>query len=149
MVCIYSTSGGRVFLNINNHVGFGRPNRLDDVELVRFGYFATRASSHPSGAEVRQALAGPLAAVSPAGPFGPDLDAMIRAHQKFRGGTQDGCVSPIHGSTADYGPITFMLVGLNNNMCDLMPGIYPRIDQSPQSGAAVSQAVRAMFVPKS
>ncbi len=136
---------GGLFWNLSADVGPGQPNRPDDVELVRFGYFLMKDNP--------KATAGPFAAlkpvlqkVTPSGPFGNDLAEAIRTHQRLRGGTQDGRVSVAKDNRFNRGEYdgqhAWMVFPLNNSMIDMAPSLYPRIDLHPQSGPAMRATVR-------
>jgi hypothetical protein len=135
----------RLFWNLTADVGPGQPNKRDDVEFVRFGYFLMKDNP--------KAISGPLATlkpilqkVTPTGDFDDALAEAIRTHQRLRGGTQDGRVSVAKSSNFNRGQYdgqhTWMVFPLNNTMIDMAPNIYPRIDLHLQSGPAVSETVR-------
>ena len=91
MVIAVAEVKGKFFRwNLSANVGPQQPNKLDDVELVRFGYFCMRENKQfPAKPEVRAALQE----MRNSGPFAQDLANVIVAHQRSRGGTQDGRVS--------------------------------------------------------
>ncbi|MBI3410423.1 MAG: hypothetical protein HY040_18955 [Planctomycetes bacterium] len=134
--------------NIDASVGTKSPNRKVDVELVQFGYFALsrNTKSNPTVKEFAKD-------VNPGDPYsGADNDPLTLAileHQKQRGGTQDGHVSPVTGSTGTYstfdGPHTFQLLVLVNNMRDLLGSDFPRIDKHERCPQALREAVAACF----
>jgi hypothetical protein len=136
---------GGLFWNLSADVGPGQPNRPDDVEFVRFGYFLMKDNP--------KAMNGPFAAlkpvlqhVTPTGVFDNALAEAIRAHQRVRGGTQDGRISVARDNKFNLGAYdgknTWIVFPLNNSMIELASNIYPRIDLHPQSGPAVSTSVR-------
>lgn len=121
------------------------PNKPDDLELVRFGYFLMKDNP--------KATSGPFAAlkpflqkVAPTGAFDNALADAIRTHQRLRGGTQDGKVSVAKDNRFNRGRYdgvhSWIVFPLNNSMLDMAPNLYPRIDLHPQSGPAVTAAVR-------
>ena len=136
---------GGLFWNLSANVGPAEPNRPDDVELVRFGYFLLKDNPKATGGPFT-ALKPVLQKVTPTGRFDNDLAEAIRTHQRLRGGTQDGKVSVARDNRFNRGQYdgqhTWMVFPLNNSMIDMAPNIYPRIDLHPQSGPAVSAAVR-------
>ena len=143
---------GRFFFNVTAAVGTGQPNRLDDVELVRFGYKMQRKDprlvSRP-GTAARQQLADKM---NGTGPFAPDLQAVITAHEIERGGAQDGRVTPAQhyaniDGTYDHQHI-WIIMALNNAMRFVAKDIYPRIDLHIESGSEVSRVVRGFFLVK-
>lgn len=137
-------ANGDVFLwNIEFSVGIASPNKKEDVELVQLGYFA--ASKNPL---FLPALRPVFEAVVPGaiytGSPNDPLTLAILAQQKARGGTQDGHVSPIKGTTYD-GKHSWMLNTLINTIFDLAPNDYPRIDRIPQCPPALRAAVAKCF----
>src|SRR5687768_9985322 len=81
---------GFFFWNLSHNVGPRQPNKIDDVELVRFGY--TCAKQIPNS-NVTARMKEELDNLRPIGDFDKDLAAVIVAHQRIIGGTQDGIVS--------------------------------------------------------
>lgn len=148
-----SSSSGRgapFFYNIDEHVGTGRANFPEDVEFVRFGYFALREAKSAKSAQARADLAAELAGLRPSGGFDTDLEAVIRAHERVRGGTQDGCVSPMRGYlSANHGTYdhkhSWIMVILNNWMIDLLGDRYPRLDAHGSCGPLLRSRMQAMF----
>lgn len=145
--CTYAENTGFMF-NIHSHVGQGMPNRLDDVEFCRLAYYEMRklrANDNPKSA----ALVAAIAAVKPSGPFGSDLDAAIRAHQSYQGGTQDGRVSPLISPVAaetGYGNGHMWLVSIyDGNLSKQLANSYPRLDLHPMCGSALRSTVQQMF----
>lgn len=140
----------RFFFNLDGNVGVNSPNQKDDVELVQFGYFAMGKNPRTDSA-----LRPVYAAVTPGAPYSgganDPLTLAIITHQKDRGGTQDKHVSVIHTPSVQYsatdGPHSFMLVPLLNNMFDLMPNDFPRLDKHPNCPAELKRVVRALLLP--
>ena len=145
--CTYAENTGFMF-NIHTHVGQGMPNRLDDVEFCRLAYYEMRKLK-PNEKPQSVALVAAIAKVQPSGPFGPDLDAAIRAHQAYQGGSQDGRVSPLMNPVAaetGYGGGHMWLGSIyDGNLCDQLKTSYPRLDLNPMCGAALRTAVQKMF----
>lgn len=135
--------------NLSSNVGPRQPNALDDVELVRFGYICLKQNLRfPADPSLRPSLNK----LRPFGPFDEDLAEVISAHQKARGGTQDGIVSVarITGVGASKNELydrrnTWIIISLNNNMLDITDDIYPRIDKHPQSGPTLSLKVKQIL----
>jgi len=133
--------------NIDAHVGTGRQNQLDDVEFVRLGYYSLLRNPRAGAiaAEVRAALT----LLKPSGEFGADLDAVIRAHQRSRGGTQDGVVSPMPAGTAWKGRYdsmhTWIVEVLQANLHDLAGDKYPRIDTLEGCGSTLKARIKQIF----
>ena len=134
--------------NLTANVGKGQPNLAEDVELVRLGYLAVREDPKvPPRAELRE----PLSKLQPFGPYGPDLQAVIDAHQKIRGGTQDGIVSvaKISSTTTNVdhydGIHTWIIVALDNKLHSLPGDIYPRIDKHPKCGPELKKKALKIF----
>jgi len=130
--------------NLTTNVGRNQPNALDDVELVRFGYAcAARNTLFPSRAE----MANEFSKMRTTGGYADDLQVVIDAHQKLRGGTQDGAVSVDRGGTFNpkerYDNVhQWIIAVLNNNMLDIIGDIYPRIDKSDFSGPRISEVAK-------
>jgi hypothetical protein len=145
--CLYAENTGFMF-NIHAHVGNGMTNQLDDVEFCRLAYFEMR-KLRPNSDPKSAVLVAAIAAVQPSGPFGPDLDAAIRAHQAYQGGIQDGRVSPLTNAVAaekGYGGGHKWLVSIyDGNLCDQLKTSYPRLDLHPKCGMALRTAVQKMF----
>ena len=148
-IFVFHLKEGDVFaFNIDASVGINSPNRRVDVELVQFGYFAL--SRNPKANPTVKAFAKD---VMPGAPYsGVDNDPLtlaIQEHQIQRGGTRDGHVSPVTGSSGMYstidGPHTFQLLVLVNNMRDLLGRDFPRIDKHERCPQALRDAVAACF----
>ncbi len=132
--------GGRFQWNVSKNVGPRQPNLLDDVELVRFGYFCFQfVNNSPIAGKMKSELQR----MNSKGPFGEDLARVIVAHQKLKGGTQDGIVSvqrPTANSSYD-GHSQWILTALNSAMIVAEPS-YPDIAFNIDSGNAVAESVR-------
>ena len=134
--------------NLDADVGKASPNKLDDVELVRFGYFCKK--NNPIAQPLisaREKVA--LQTMQPRGPYRADLQEVIDANQESRGGPQDGKVSVgkaqiIHSGSYDGAHIWIIYV-LDKNMRDVLPSIWPRIDLHDQSGLEISKKVLELF----
>jgi hypothetical protein len=136
--------------NLSQNVGPRQPNRSDDVEMVRFGYICFKDAVGPTW-DIPRKMQTELAALRPMGPFDEDLAVVIRAHQRHRGGTQDGVVSVQRStSTQTYdGQHRWIIAILNQAMLDATDDFYPRIDRHPQSGPVVSAAVKEILIARS
>jgi hypothetical protein len=135
-----------LFWNLSSDVGPGQPNKTDDVEFVRFGYFLMKDNPKAMTGQFGTQLKPVLQKVTPTGPFDAALADAIRTHQRLRGGTQDGRISVAKANNFNRGQYDgqhiWMVFPLNNTMIDMAPNIYPRIDLHPQSGPAVTATVR-------
>ncbi len=129
-VIIGSGAGCRFAWNLSANVGVSSPNQADDVQLVQLGYACAQY-----GTNFDAATRAIFAAVMPGAPYsGQENDPLtraIRAHQKHRGGTQDGHVSVMANLTAPSydGVHTFMMMSLNNLMIDQLKSDFPHIDK--------------------
>jgi hypothetical protein len=140
--------GGTKFLwNLSAPVGVGQANRIDDVELVRFGYFMIRSASDVGifSKELRDALQG----MRRTGGFDNDLDVVIRAHQRHKKENPvDGKVSIAHVTSLNQGRFDghtpWIIVNLNNFMRDF--DRYPRIDLHPESGLEISRVASLLRI---
>ncbi len=139
--------GDFVRLNLSANVGRGQPNKIDDVELVRFGYYCARASAVPPA--FAKTMRVELMALKTKGAYGADLEKVIIGHQKLRGGTQDGYISPekpgFAGERYD-GKTTWMITALNNNILDVCKEIWPRLDKHEIAGLELSKRLRYIFL---
>lgn len=150
MVCptvLKGTRGPRFFFNLDGKVGPRCPNRLDDVQLVQFGYYAMARSVNALPDEQPVFMRVTPGAMYTGAPDDP-LTLAIKLHQAHRGGTQDGCVSALHlGQAPSYdGAHSFMLIPLQNNIRDMMPADYPRLDKHSACPPALRAAVQLCFI---
>jgi hypothetical protein len=137
------------FWNLTAAVGLKSPNLRADVDLVQFGYFAMSQAKISGDA----AFGRLIATVVPGAPYSGEpsdpLTLSILAHQKTRGGTQDGHVSPIHGTSINYKapdrPHTFMIVVLVDFMRELVGADFPRIDKHAKCPIELKKVVRSCF----
>ncbi|WP_174280116.1 hypothetical protein [Sphingomonas bacterium] len=138
-----SGDGGVFQWDLDANVGRNCPNRVEDVELVRFGYTCMK-----SAADLTAQQQSTLAAMKNSGGYGPDLQAVIDAHESARGGAQDGRVSQLPKAltlTAYDGQHMQILVALNANMRADDKANYPRIDKAAASGPVISAKSRSLF----
>lgn len=128
---------GIFYWNVGAAVGAGQPNRLDDVELVRFGFVMMRSANdiHRASPQLRAALQE----LRRTGGFDRDLDAAIRALQAQMKTPADGKVSVAQVSAANHGRYDghhmWIIWRLNEFMRDF--DLYPRIDLHPDSGLEI------------
>lgn len=128
------------FWNIEANVGPGCANNIEDVHLVQLAY-ASMAQNPVINAAERMVYKNVIPGAPYTGLPSDPLSIAIKTHQKSRGGTQDGHVSPI-GKSGSYGPATFMLIPLNNNIRAKVTNInWPRIDQHPLCTPVLRAAV--------
>lgn len=143
-VVVGSGEQRRFFWNVSANVGVVSPNKADDVQLVQLAYACAAF-----GANFDPATRAIFAAVVPGAPYsGQEADPLtraIRAHQKHRGGVQDGHVSVLTNLvTATYdGKNSFMIVSLNTQMRQQLVGYFPRLDKHAKCPALVRAAVAA------
>lgn len=129
-VVIGSGAGRRFAWNLSANVGVSSPNNADDVQLVQLGYACAQY-----GTNFDAATRAIFATVMPGAPYsGQENDPLtraIRAHQKSRGGTQDGHVSVIANlTTPSYDAAhPYMMMSLNNLILDQLKSDFPRIDK--------------------
>lgn len=130
--------------NISANVGLASPNRLDDVQLVQFGYYAMLINpSSKLSAEQRDVYSKVVLGQPCNGAANDPLVAAIRVHQKVRGGPQDGHVSPSRGGGNYDDQHTFIMLALNNNMSDAVPDAFPRIDKHPKCPPLVAAFIKS------
>ena len=135
------------FWNLTTPVGRGAPNKLDDVELVRFGYVCLRENAQ---AGTSPGLKAALGRMNATGAFGPDLQLVIDEHQKVRGGTVDGKISVarpalLNSGTYDHQHL-WIIILLNAHMGKMMKEFpYPRIDLDLRTGPAITDTAAKCF----
>jgi hypothetical protein len=141
------TNSGRFFWNVEAHVGVGSPNKTEDVHLVQLA-FACKAMNpkFPPDAEEKPVYEAVVVGVPCTGSPNDPLCKAIKMAQKKRGGVQDGWVSKIQPSGSYATNMSFMLVGLNNNIVDVLGGNWPYLDRHPKSTAALKELVGRTFV---
>ena len=136
---------GRHAWNIDAQVGLNSPNKAADVELVQLAYVMMSRNGKVNLAQDQRNLISQLKVGDRCAGTPDDLLVrIIRNHQRVRGGTQDGKVSPITTTTGIYlekGSHVYMLVILNNNLLDGMPFLYPRVDQHPDCPINLKKAI--------
>ena len=132
----------KFFWNISANVGVSSPNRTDDVHLIQFGYFIMSTSKF-TAPNLKPIFADVKVGAPCTGREDDPLIKAIRAHQKDRGGPQDGHVSSLKTSEAGFAPgRSFMLVAIMNNIFDATANDFPRIDRHPQCPQSVKIAVQ-------
>lgn len=140
--------GQRFLFNIGANVGPGCPNDQADVQFVQLGYYAMlrdpKNSSVLSAAE-RSALAKIVPGVTYSGTAQDPLTVAIMAHEKSRGGAQDGHVSVIRNG-GGYGRHAFIAVILNLCLIDTMKGDYPRLDKHPKCPSVLRSNILKILV---
>ena len=146
VVGAYDKDAARFYFNTDADVGPGKPNRADDVELVRYGIKALRNSpkAQTGGADAAAFMAA-SAVVALVGPYDASVGAAVLAFQKLAGFTQDSIVSKMLGGITPRGN-SYMLQVMQANMRYMHPNLYPRIDTLPEVGPTVSTVIRQMFV---
>ena len=93
----------RFYWNLDYRVGPGGANKIDDVQLVQLAYVCLSDSKSPDVPADLKALASKIdPRDSYSGRPDENLTTLIRLHQKYRGGTQDGVISPIHNPSGRY-----------------------------------------------
>lgn len=140
--------GPRFLFNIGANVGPGCPNDQADVQFVQLGYYAMlrdpKNSSVLTAAE-RSALSKVVPGAVYGGAAQDPLTLAIIAHEKSRGGAQDGHVSVARGGGA-YGQHAFIVIKLNLSLIDTMRGDYPRLDKHPKCPSLLRNSVLRMLV---
>ncbi len=138
--------------SVTAKVGLHSPNLRDDVDFVQMGY--QHMARHPAvkpllKPDLEAALAKIKLGDNCTGQEDDPLVICIRLHEKYRGGTQDGFVSPVHhgefsyiDKTGAHAKITLML---SDNLAQLNPEIFPRLDKINGCPATLAAKVRACF----
>lgn len=146
---VIPTSDGPVYWwNLGANVGARSPNHPEDVQLVQFGYFCML--NNPRNAsllkpEERAAFAAVKIGPSCTGQENDPLVIAIRAHEKSRGGAQDGHVSVAPPGQVVYdGVHTFILNVLVTNIRVVTKTDFPRFDKHPacKEAAKLIEAVK-------
>lgn len=131
---------GRFYWNVDAHVGPGCPNKMDDVQLVQFGYWCMGNNPKTPASPADRAL---FAAVTPGAPYsgapGDPLTLAIKRHQALRGGTQDGRVSPMQANQG----YNWIISSLSNNISNYLMQQWPRIDQHAKCPPALRPVILA------
>jgi hypothetical protein len=119
--------------NIDANVGLNSVNADEDVALVQLGY--NMMFQHGVGSPEEQQIYSrvPLNSFCDGTPSDPLVQAIL-AHQRSRGGTQDGHVSMVSTDNGVYtsgsgSQHVFMLIAIVNNIHDEIPDDWPRIDK--------------------
>lgn len=135
---------GRFYWNVDAHVGPGCPNKVDDVQLVQFGYWCMGNNSKTPGSPADRAL---FAAVVPGaiytGSPSDPLTLAIKRHQAMRGGTQDSRISPMQANQG----YNWMISALSNNISNYLATQWPRIDRHAKCPPALKPVILACVGP--
>ena len=147
MACGYMAPP-RFWWNVDAHVGPGCPNKLEDYQLVQLGYASKAVDTQDTNST--PALRAIYAQVVPGsvytGGASDPLTVAIKAHQKHRGGTQDGKISPIQSASGTYdGQHLWLIMALNNCILDVIGTSWPRLDAHPKCPAGLRAAVLRVF----
>jgi hypothetical protein len=144
MVRAIASTRGQFGLNLDGNVGKGQSNKLEDVQLVQFGFYCLSKDSGASKTPEQQAI---YASVKLGSAFsGTPTDPLciaIATHQRAKGGTQDGVVSVLPNGFTTYGS------GHYRTFAYLLASIYvvtsdtwPRIDKHPACPAALRAVIK-------
>jgi len=146
-VALREGNNQRFSFNLEGNVGPNSPNKIDDVQLVQFGYFAKGKA--PDTSPALKALCAKVVLGAPyTGAPNDPLTLAIKAHQAERGGTQDGHVSVMPpGTSLSYdGKHSYMILALVNNILDITKDDFPRIDKHPSCPQILKQRVRMVSI---
>jgi hypothetical protein len=148
LIFIHSTGADDwLFFNISANVGPNCPNRREDVEMVQFGYFAASMASDVPG-DLKPVYSKVVPGATYTGAPGDPLTLAIAAHERSRGGTQDGHVSKLHGTGAyncHHQHLGMIMLALTNCMRQLLGRDFPRIDKHPKCPAGLAASIRRTF----
>jgi len=138
---------GRFYWNVDSNVGIGSPNKTEDVHLVQLAFQCKSVNPKLSLSAEEKAIYG---AVVPGAPYSGSptdpLSIAIKFQQKKRGGVQDGHVSRMQPAGKYAEGHTWMLVGLNNNMFDVLgQSRWPYLDRLPKCTATLKELVARVF----
>jgi hypothetical protein len=141
-------SNGRFYWNLDANVGVGSPNKTEDVHLVQLA-FACRATNTktPPSAEEKAIFSLVVPGAAYNGGATDPLTVAIQYAQKKRGGVQDGHVSKVLSSGGYYSADKmWMLIGLNNQMSDVLGTNWPFLDRHPRSTTQLKDLITRTFV---
>ena len=134
----------RLYWNVEAHVGPGCPNKVDDVQLVQFGYWCMGNNPKtPIGAADRALFAAIVPGAAYSGSASDALTLAIKRHQQLRGGVQDGKVSPMPPNQG----YNWIIAALSNNMSNYLSSVWPHIDKHAKCPPAVKALVMSTFTP--
>lgn len=127
-------AGPALIWNVTSNVGPQQPNKLDDVELVRLGYYCML--KNPAGGFKDPNLIARVKQMKTSGPYDQNLGEIITLHETERGGAKDAIVS--HGKEmATYdGKHTWIIYALSNNILDVYKPVWPGWISSTKPGRA-------------
>lgn len=140
----------QVFFNISKNVGIASPNDQIDVELVQFGYFCAAINpANPAPAEAKAIWKLVKPGERYTGTQTDPLSKAIEADQIRRGAQRDGHVSRMKNSlryaAKTGGTEPFLLVGLCNNISDVLVNVYPRIDLDPRCPVNLAAHIKQLL----
>lgn len=145
--------GGSQFMwNLSANVGLSSPNNQDDVEFVQLALTQmARRGSFDSAPAVKTACGRIVLGQSCTGRRGDGLvDAIIELQRAAKRGVQDGHVSVINNPSGTYTErgitAAFLMAFLNNNLSDLVPDKYPRLDGIPECPQNLKVSVKRLLV---
>lgn len=142
----YNETFSAFYFNLHADVGQGCANRLDDVELVRYGIACLAAAPVNRADPNLRPFLEAAARVKATGPFDSFVSNAVLAFQKtFDTMHADGKVSVIRGDRSPHGHI-YVLQTMTAAMRLACTRVYPRLDLVPETGPALSQVVRKMFL---
>lgn len=139
------------FWNLSANVGLSSINNQDDVEFVQFALSLMAKHGKLNGNRAaKEACSQVIVGMPCDGRRGDVLVDAIVAVQAARGGPQDGHVSVMTGATAQFTERGvkgfFLAVPLNNNLLDIHPDRYPRLDTVPGCPPALKASIARHFV---
>lgn len=137
----------RFFWNVDAKVGPSSPNKIEDVQLVQLGYHCASVGENTGiPGELKAVFARVVPGAVYSGKLDDPLTIAIKAHQKFRGGTQDGVISVMNNANAVYDGIhSWMIVALNNNIRDALGTNWPHLGRHPKCPAHLKAAAETVF----
>jgi hypothetical protein len=137
----------KFFWNVDGKVGPASPNKIEDVQLVQLGYLCASVGQNTGiPAELKAVFGRVVPGAGYSGKSDDPLTVAIKAHQKFRGGTQDGVISVMHNASGIYdGVHSWMIASLNNNIKDVLGTNWPHLGRHPQCPAPLKAAALAVF----
>jgi len=142
-VITFSNSWG-IFFNVSNHVGHGRTNSLEDVQLVQL--MIRKIAQKPlSNTNLRNRMMK----VPLNGKCDKDTVDAIRAIQehvrtKSPGTIVDGWISPA-GNSYLYGAGQYTIIELNSSVRKRYPNIWPRLQDFPECSGRLRSKIPEML----
>lgn len=138
---------GQLFWTVTAAVGRSAPNKQEDVDFVQFGFHAM--ADNPKSRVDAELKATIKAIKTGTACLGREDDPLVRSIVMLETKNKrllDGIVSVVKGDTGSYSDRTgkhhFLCIVLCNNLIDMSPDIYPRLDMYKTCPPGLKTAVK-------